>query len=102
MDSARHAPGTVRGYKLSIYAGKCFNHEIPAAAQHGGGQIEQSRSGTERPFIALILFFACLFSGALASQSSFHTLFFAGLQVEGVALDLLDDIFLLHLAFEAA
>ena len=64
--------------------------------------MEQSRSGTERPFIALILFFACLFSGALASQSSFYTLFFAGLQVEGVALDLLDDVFLLHLALEAA
>ena len=55
-----------------------------------------------RPFVALILFFACLLSGALPSQRGFYTLFFAGLQVKGVALNLLDDIFLLHLAFEAA
>ena len=78
------------------------SYGIPDAAQHGGGQIEQGRSGTERPFIALILFFACFFSGALPSKRSFYTLFFAGLQVEGVALDLLDDVFLLHLALEAA
>ena len=75
---------------------------IPVAAQHGGGQIEQSRPGKERPFVASILFFACLFAGSLASQSSFHALFFAGLQVEGVAFHLLDDVFLLHLALEAA
>ena len=33
----------------------------------GGGQIEQGRSGTVRPFLALVLFFACFFSGALTS-----------------------------------
>jgi len=75
---------------------------IPDATQSGGGQIEQSRSGKEQPFIALILFFACLLSGALPSQCSFHALLFAGLQVEGVTLDLLDYVFLLHLALEAA
>ena len=74
----------------------------PAATQHGGGQIEQGRSGKERPFIALILFFACLFSSPLARQRGLYTLFFAGLQVKGVTLYLLDDVFLLHLAFEAA
>jgi len=72
------------------------------AARSGGGQIEQSRSGRERLFLTLILFFACLFSGALTSQRSFYTLFFAGLQVKGVTLDLLDNVFLLHLALEAA
>ena len=77
-------------------------NEIPGATQYGGGQIEQSRSGKERPFNALILFFACLFSGALARERGLHTLFFAGLQVEGVSLNLLDDVFLLHLALEAA
>ena len=75
---------------------------VPAAAQLGGGQIEQSRPGKERLFPALILFLACLFAGPLASQRSLHTLLFAGLQVKGVALDLLDDVFLLHLAFKAA
>ena len=72
------------------------------AAQLGGGQIEQSRPGKERLSPALILFFACLFSGALTSQRSLHTLLFAGLQVKGVTLDLLNDVFLLHLAFKAA
>jgi len=69
---------------------------------HGGGLIEQSRAGTERLFPALILFFASLFTSAFASQRGLHTLFLAGLQVEGVTLDLLDDVFLLYLALETA
>jgi len=71
-------------------------------AQRGGGQIKQSRPGKERPFIALVLFFARFLTSSLASESSLDTLFLAGLQVEGVALDLLDNVFLLHLTFEAA
>jgi hypothetical protein len=67
-----------------------------------GGQIEQSRPGKGRPFSALILFLACLLAGSFASQSRFYTLLFAGLQVGGVALDLLDNVFLLHLAFKPA
>ena len=102
LDSARHAPGTVRGSRLSLNAGRIWIYAVPAAAQLGGGQIEQSRSGTERPFTASILFFTCLFSGALTSERRLHTFFFAGLQVEGVTLDLLNDVFLLHLALEAA
>jgi hypothetical protein len=82
--------------------GRMSEYGIPAATQYGGGQIEQSRSGTERPFIALILFFACFFSGALARERGLDTLLFAGLQVEGVTLNLLDNVFLLHLALEAA
>ena len=92
----------LRGLQTIVYAGKNVDYGIPAATQHGGGQIEQSRSGTERPFIALILFFACLFPGPLARQRGLYTLFLAGLQVEGVTLDLLDNVFLLHLALEAA
>ncbi|HKU26556.1 MAG TPA: hypothetical protein VJQ54_13860 [Candidatus Sulfotelmatobacter sp.] len=68
----------------------------------GGGQIERSRPGKERPFAASILFFPCLFTCALASQRGLHTLFLAGLQVKGVTLNLLDDVFLLHLALESA
>jgi hypothetical protein len=75
---------------------------IPAAAQLGGGRIEQSRPGTERLIPALILFLACLLAGPLASHRSLYTLTFAGLQVEGVALYLLDNVFLLHLALKAA
>jgi hypothetical protein len=69
---------------------------------HDGGQIEQSRPGMERLFAALILFFSRFLSSAFASQRGLHTLFLAGLQVKGVALDLLDNVFLLHLALETA
>jgi hypothetical protein len=67
-----------------------------------GGRIEQGRPGKERPCAALVLFFSRFFTRTLASQRSFHTLFLAGLQVKGVTLDLLDDVFLLHLALETA
>jgi hypothetical protein len=67
-----------------------------------GAGLSRAAPGRSGPSLPLILFFACLFSGALTSERSFYTLFFAGLQVEGVALDLLDNVFLLHLAFEAA
>ena len=51
---------------------------------------------------SLILFLACLLPAALASQRLLDTLFLAGLQVEGMTLDLLNDVFLLHLALETA
>jgi hypothetical protein len=50
----------------------------------------------------LILFFARFLASTLASESSFDSLFLAGLQVKGVALDLLDNVFLLHLTLETA
>lgn len=49
----------------------------------------------------LILLFASLLAAPLASERLFNALLFAWLQVKGVSLDLLDDVFLLHLAFEA-
>jgi len=52
--------------------------------------------------VALILFFACLLARSLASECGLDALFLAGLQVKGVALDLLDNVFLLHLALETA
>ena len=52
--------------------------------------------------LALILLFARFLTGSLASESRLDAFFFAGLQVEGVALDLLDNVFLLHLALETA
>ena len=50
----------------------------------------------------LVLFFASFLAGTLAGKRGFHTLLFAGLQVKGVALNLLDNVFLLHLAFKPA
>jgi hypothetical protein len=88
---------------------------IPAAALSGGGQIEQGHPGKGRPFTASILvvpsycislavsvlFLANLFASAFASKSSFHALFLTRLQVKGVALDLFNNVFLLHFALEA-
>ena len=67
-----------------------------------GARFEQGRPGKERPFTALVLFFARFLASPLACESSLNTLFLAGLQIKGVALDLLDNVFLLHLALEAA
>ena len=52
--------------------------------------------------LRLVLFFSRFLTRTLASQRGLHTLFLAGLQVKGVTLDLLDDVFLLHLALETA
>ena len=51
---------------------------------------------------SLVLLFASFLPAALARQRFFHTLLFAGLQVKGVTLNLLDDVFLLHFALETA
>src|SRR3977135_862643 len=50
----------------------------------------------------LILSLAGLLTGAFASQRSLHAFFLARLQVKGVTLDLLNNVFLLHLALETA
>jgi hypothetical protein len=46
--------------------------------------------------------FANLFSGTLSRQSLLHSTFFAGLQVEGVTLHFLNDVFGYNLALETA
>src|SRR5277367_778703 len=51
---------------------------------------------------SLVLLLAHLLPGALACEGSFDSFFLSGFQVKGVALDLFDDVFLLHLALEAA
>jgi hypothetical protein len=50
----------------------------------------------------LILLFADLLAIPLASEGFLHALLLTGLQVEGVALDFLDNVFGLHLALETA
>ena len=95
----------MRGYKLSgLYAGRIDEYEWSLLQLNlGGGQIEQSRPGKERPsYLLLVLLFARFLACPLASQRSLHSLFLAGLQVKGVALNLLDNVFLLHLALETA
>ena len=50
----------------------------------------------------LVLLFSSLLPAAFTRQCFFHALLLAGLQIKGVTLDLLDDVFLLHLPLEAA
>jgi len=49
----------------------------------------------------LIRLFSTLFSRALPRQSLLHALLLARFEVKGVTLDLLNDVFLLHLSLEA-
>src|SRR5215467_3265395 len=51
--------------------------------------------------VPLFLFLPRLLAAALARQRLFYALFLAGLKIEGVTLHFLDDVFLLHFAFEA-
>jgi hypothetical protein len=102
LDSARHAPGMVRGLQLIDLCRENCDYKVPAAAQPGGGPIEQGHSGKEWPFPALILLFTCLLSSALTCQRSFHALPFAGLQVKGVTFHFLDDVLLLDFSLETA
>jgi hypothetical protein len=50
----------------------------------------------------LVLFLANFLTSPLASERGLYTFFLTGFQVKGVALDLFNDVFLLHLALEAA
>ena len=50
---------------------------------------------------ALVLFFACFLTAPLARQCFLYALLLAGLQVEGVPLYLLNNVFLLHFPFKA-
>ena len=102
LDSARHAPARCVGYRLSLNAGKIWIMRSLLQLNLVGARSSRAAPGRSGPLLPLILFFACLFSRSFTRQRSLHTLFFAGLQVEGVSLDLLNDVFLLHLALEAA
>jgi len=48
-----------------------------------------------------IRFFPAFLSSTLSRQRFLHALLLARLQIEGVTLDLLNNVFLLHFAFEA-
>jgi hypothetical protein len=83
---------------------------IPATTQSGGGQMEQGRPGKGATLCCrnpcslspLVLLFANFLASPLASQGGLHAFFFTGFQVKRVALNLFDNVFLLHFALEAA
>ena len=58
--------------------------------------------GSDGPDVRLVLFLACFFTAALASQRFLHTLLLAGLQVEGMTFYFFNNVFLLYLALETA
>jgi hypothetical protein len=55
-----------------------------------------------RPGLLLILLFARSFAVALSRQSFLQAAFLAGLQVEGMPFDIVDDVFGLNFSFEPA
>ncbi len=96
------APRKVRGTKPPLVRGAVCGRTILRLLDLVGAKIEQSRPGEGAALsTASVLFLACFLASALTSQRGFHALFLAGLQVKGVALNLLDNVFLLHLAFKA-
>ena len=66
------------------------------------GAISSKAAPEGAALFRLVLFFTCLLASSLASKRGFYALLLAGLQVKGVALDLLDNVFLLHLALKAS
>ncbi len=68
-----------------------------------GARSSRAAPGWSGPFsLQLVLFLTSFLAGSFARERGFYTLFLAGFQVEGVALNLLDNVFLLYLALEAA
>jgi hypothetical protein len=55
-----------------------------------------------RPSNDLVLLFTGFLPTPLARQGFLHALLFTRLQIEGVTLNLLDDVFLLHFALKPA
>jgi hypothetical protein len=82
-------------YQYSLLQLSRLGVQLSRAAPGGSGSLLLIRP-------ALVLFLACLLARALASQRGFDALLLARFEVEGVSLDLLDDVFLLHLALETA
>jgi hypothetical protein len=69
-------------------------------AARGGREESQDRRG--RPDQRLLALSTLLLPRALSGQRLFRATLVPGLEVEGVFLDVLDDVFLLHFPLEAA
>ena len=67
-----------------------------------GARLSRAVPGKGAALHCLFLFLADLLAGTLTSQRGLDTLLFTGLKVKGVALNLLDDVFGLHLTLETA
>lgn len=66
-------------------------------------KMERATTWERRPLTTrLVLLFPGFLPATLARQGFFHALLLARLQIKGVSLDLLDDVFLLYFALETA
>jgi len=82
------------------HRGTTRTHVAQTTPQEGLQIVPPSPPGCKP--IVLVLIVSYLLAGALASQSLFYPAFLTGFQVEGVSLDLFDDVFLLDLALETS
>ncbi len=94
MDSARHAVWTARFTAYNIPRKQFVE---PRVKRHGPLHPE-----TARPGWLLVLLFPRFLAAALARQSFFYTLSFAGLQIKRVTLHFFNDVLGLYLPLEAA
>src|SRR5580698_5614257 len=68
-----------------------------------GARLSRAAPGWGRPFTAsLVLLLTNFLASAFAGECGLHAFFFTWLQVKGVALDLFNNVFLLHFALETA
>jgi hypothetical protein len=74
----------------------------PALPNARRGEKEWVAAPTAATHRLSVLLLASFFATTFLCQCFLDTFFFAGLQVKGVALNLLDHIFLLHLALETS
>ena len=89
---------TVRGYELVLTLPQGMSRERTALLRQYGARVELIDSMGGMTIAGGIA--AALFAIALARQGGFHALLLAGFQIEGVALDLLDDFFTEHQTLE--
>jgi hypothetical protein len=69
--------------------------------RNSSGKRKKAAAGQQRPWLSnLVGLFANLLSGALSGQGLLHPPFRTRLQVEGVTLYFLNDVFCLNLSLE--
>jgi len=68
LDSARHAPGTARGLQTIVICRENYRFMRSLLQLNMvGARLSRAAPGRSGPLLPLILFFSCLFSGALTS-----------------------------------
>src|SRR5262249_34731454 len=80
----------------------CMGHGCCCVGRRTRWRKETGHPGKGAAHQSLILFFPCFLTTSLARQRFLYAPFLARLQVEGVTLNLLDNVFLLHFTLETA